>query len=279
MIFWIASYPKSGNTYIRSFLSAYYFSDSGQFDFDLLKNIKQFPNPEFFDGPIKTIEDAANNWIFSQRKIKERKKIKMLKTHNFLGAYKGQPFTTVDYTLGAIYVVRDPRNVITSVMNHFGLNVDKAFEFMTDIQKGTSFKIEDDFSTYTFLSDWSNHYKSWAHSKNFRKLIIKYEDLEENKYETFRDIVVFVNALLNRTERVDKKKLENAVKSTNFNVLKNLEKNKGFGEALYSEKDKKKRTFFNLGFNNRWKKLLREDIRENLESNFRSEMKELGYLD
>ena len=133
MIFWIASYPKSGNTYIRSFLSAYYFSDSGQFDFDLLKNIKQFPNPEFFDGPIKTIEDAANNWIFSQRKIKERKKIKMLKTHNFLGAYKGQPFTTVDYTLGAIYVVRDPRNVITSVMNHFGLNVDKAFEFMTDI--------------------------------------------------------------------------------------------------------------------------------------------------
>ncbi len=279
MIFWIASYPKSGNTYIRSFLSAYYFSDSGQFDFDLLKNIKQFPNPEFFDGPIKTIEDAANNWIFSQRKIKEKKKIKMLKTHNFLGAYKGQPFTTVDYTLGAIYVVRDPRNVITSVMNHFGLNIDKAFEFMTDIQKGTSFKIEDDFSTYTFLSDWSNHYKSWAHSKNFRKLIIKYEDLEVNKYETFRDIVVFVNALLNRTERVDKKKLENAVKSTNFNVLKNLEKNKGFGEALYSEKDKKKRTFFNLGFNNRWKKLLREDIRENLESNFRSEMKELGYLD
>ena len=243
MIFWIASYPKSGNTYIRSFLSAYYFSDSGQFDFDLLKNIKQFPNPEFFDGPIKTIEDAANNWIFSQRKIKERKKIKMLKTHNFLGAYKGQPFTTVDYTLGAIYVVRDPRNVITSVMNHFGLNVDKAFEFMTDIQKGTSFKIEDDFSTYTFLSDWSNHYKSWAHSKNFRKLIIKYEDLEENKYETFRDIVVFVNALLNRTERVDKKKLENAVKSTNFNVLKNLEKNKGFGEALYSEKDKRKEHF------------------------------------
>tara|TARA_B100001027_G_scaffold133046_1_gene92132 strand:+ start:370 stop:1209 length:840 start_codon:yes stop_codon:yes gene_type:complete len=279
MIFWIASYPKSGNTYIRSFLSAYYFSDSGQFDFELLRNIKQFPNPEFFDGPIKTIEDAANNWIFSQRKIKEKKKIKMLKTHNFLGAYKGQPFTTVDYTLGAIYVVRDPRNVITSVMNHFGLNIDKAFEFMTDIQKGTSFKIEDDFSTYTFLSDWSNHYKSWAHSKNFRKLIIKYEDLEVNKYETFRDIVVFVNALLNRTERVDKKKLENAVKSTNFNVLKNLEKNKGFGEALYSEKDKKKRTFFNLGFNNRWKKLLREDIRENLESNFRSEMKELGYLD
>ena len=279
MIFWIASYPKSGNTYIRSFLSAYYFSDSGQFDFELLRNIKQFPNPEFFDGPIKTIEDAANNWIFSQRKIKEKKKIKMLKTHNFLGAYKGQPFTTVDYTLGAIYVVRDPRNVITSVMNHFGLNVDKAFEFMTDIQKGTSFKIEDDFSTYTFLSNWSNHYKSWAHSKNFRKLIIKYEDLEVNKYETFRDIVVFVNALLNRTERVDKKKLENAVKSTNFNVLKNLEKNKGFGEALYSEKDKKKRTFFNLGFNNRWKKLLREDIRKNLESNFRSEMKELGYLD
>ena len=48
MIIWIASYPKSGNTYIRSFLSAYYFSKDGEFEFDLLKNIKQFQNTEFF---------------------------------------------------------------------------------------------------------------------------------------------------------------------------------------------------------------------------------------
>ena len=279
MIFWIASYPKSGNTYIRSFLSAYYFSKDGQFNFELLKNIKQFPTPEFFDSNINNIDDAANNWIFAQRKIKEMKKIKMLKTHNFLGSYKGKPFTTLDYSLGAIYVVRDPRNVITSLMNHFSLDVESALKFITDKEKGTSFKIEDDYSTYTFLSDWSNHYKSWANSKNFRKLIIKYEDLEQNKYETFRDIVVFVNAVLNRTERVDRERLDNSIKSTNFNVLKNLEKNEGFGEALYSEKEKKVKSFFNLGFNNRWKKLLNENVQKQIEQSFETEMKELGYLD
>ena len=74
MIIWIASYPKSGNTYIRSFLSAYYFSKDGEFDFNLLKNIKQFPNTEFFEGEISNLDDASNNWLQAQKRIKDRKK-------------------------------------------------------------------------------------------------------------------------------------------------------------------------------------------------------------
>jgi hypothetical protein len=70
MIIWIGSYPKSGNTYIRSFLSAYYFSKDGQFNFDLLKNIKQFPNTEFFDKPIENEAEASDNWLIAQKKIK-----------------------------------------------------------------------------------------------------------------------------------------------------------------------------------------------------------------
>ena len=129
-----------------------------------------------------------------------------------------------------------------------------------------------------FLSNWSSHYSSWCKSKNFRKLIIKYEDLESDKYETFRDIIVFTNTLLNRTERVDKKKLERAIETTNFSVLKNKEKNEGFDEALYNKEEKKNKVFFNMGFNNRWKKLLREDIRKKIEIEFSKEMKELGYI-
>ena len=83
MIIWIGSYPKSGNTYIRSFLSAYYFSEDGKFNFDLLKNIKQFPNAEFFDKPIKNEKDASDNWLIAQKKIREKRKFKFLKTHNF----------------------------------------------------------------------------------------------------------------------------------------------------------------------------------------------------
>ena len=68
MIIWIASYPKSGNTYIRSFVSAYYFTPEGRFDFDKLKNIKQFPNVEFFNFPIKNAEEASNSWLVAQKK-------------------------------------------------------------------------------------------------------------------------------------------------------------------------------------------------------------------
>ena len=75
MIIWIGSYPKSGNTYIRSFLSAYYFSEDGKFNFDLLKNIKQFPNAEFFDKPIKNESDASDNWLIAQKKNTGKKKI------------------------------------------------------------------------------------------------------------------------------------------------------------------------------------------------------------
>ena len=277
MIIWIASYPKSGNTYIRSLLSAYYFSKDGNFNFDLLKNIKQFPNTEFFNSNINSLDDASNNWLYAQKKIKEQNKIKFLKTHSCLGAYKGKPFTTVDYSLGGIYVVRDPRNVISSVMNHFSLNADEAYNFMTDIHRGTRSNIENDYSAYSYLSTWANHYKSWANSKNFRKIIIKYEELETNKYETFRDIIVFTNTLLNNSDGVDKIKLERAIETTNFNVLKNKEKNEGFKEALYSEDKGEKKVFFNMGFNNRWKKILREDIRKKLEDIFKNEMEDIGY--
>ena len=278
MIIWIASYPKSGNTYVRSFLSAYYFSEDGEFSFDLLKNIKQFPSDHFFERNLENVDEASKEWIPEQRKIKSNKKILFLKTHSCLGLYKKQPFTTSEFSLGGIYIVRDPRNVITSVMNHFELNIDDAFKFIKDNNKNTMDPNTADYRSWVLLSSWSNHYRSWIKSNNFRKLLVKYEDFEDEKYETFRDIVVFTNTLLNKTEKVNKKKLERAIETTNFNVLKNKEKSEGFDEALYSNEDMKKKVFFNLGFNNRWKKLLKEEIKEKIEIEFNKEMRELGYL-
>ena len=54
MIIWLASYPKSGNTYLRAFLSAYYFSQDGKFDFNQIEHIKQFPDKQFFNKKIET---------------------------------------------------------------------------------------------------------------------------------------------------------------------------------------------------------------------------------
>ena len=71
MIIWLASYPKSGNTWVRSFLSAYYYSLEGNFDFKLLKKIRQFPSSEFFNEKLTSVDEASENWIIAQKKIVE----------------------------------------------------------------------------------------------------------------------------------------------------------------------------------------------------------------
>ena len=276
MIIWIASYPKSGNTYIRSFLSAYYFSTDGEFNFGLLKNIKQFPDKYFFDRKIPNIESAIKNYLPAQKKISENGKVKFLKTHSLLGLYKGHPFTIPEYTLGAIYIVRDPRNLLTSLMNHYSLSEKEALEFMMDNNRDIH-DDDKDFSSYAYLSDWGKHYESWSKTNKYRKLIINYEDLKNNKLNIFRDVIIFVNTLLNRTERVDIKKLEKAIETTNFNVLKKKEIDEGFIESV-KDKEGNKITFFNKGFGNNWRKNKYKKSIKIIEQKFKKQMGELGYL-
>lgn len=276
MIIWISSYPKSGNTYLRSFLSAYYFSRDGEFNFELLNNINQFPEKTFFGKKINSIEEATKNYLIAQKQIYNNKKVKFLKTHSILGIFKGHPFTLPEYTLGALYIVRDPRNVLISLMNHYSLTEEKALEFIIDENRDIH-RDDNDYSSYAILSNWSKHYKSWSDAKKYRKLIIKYEELKVTKYETFRDIIVFTNTLLNLTERVDKKKLEKAIETTEFNILKQKESEYGFHEAAKDKKGNRK-TFFNKGFNNNWENLISENAVKKIEEKFYNEMKILGYL-
>ena len=82
MIIWLASYPKSGNTWLRALLSNYYFSNDGSFNFNLLKEIDSFPSPRYFKNyPDKFInpEDTSKYWIKEQEKINKQKKIFFLK--------------------------------------------------------------------------------------------------------------------------------------------------------------------------------------------------------
>ena len=167
MIIWIASYPKSGNTYIRSFLSAYFFTNTGNFDFKLLKNIEQFPDKQFFEGFINSKEEVSKLWVSTQKKIVSSKKVRFLKTHSAYGSYDNNPFTTPDITLGGIYIIRDPRNVAISLMNHFSLDQSGAIEMLIDENRGIK-SADNNFATYAFLSTWANHYKSWSNIKSFK---------------------------------------------------------------------------------------------------------------
>ena len=281
MIIWLASYPKSGNTYVRAFLSAYYFSKDGQFDFNQISNIRQFPDKEFLNQKTESVLEASKQWMPSQRKIIANKKIKFLKTHSCLGNYKGNTFTSNETSLGAIYIIRDPRNVFTSLKNHFSYDNEKALQMILDKKNVLMSK---GYESFSYIGSWASNYLSWLNYKNFRRLFIKYEDLLENKYETFRDIIVFSNTLMNRSEGVDKSKLQIAIETTNFDVLKNKEVKETFNSSdigfknwrnLHSEN---KNLFFNLGPENKWEKNLDKKIKEDIEINFNEEMKNLKYL-
>ncbi|AAZ21134.1 sulfotransferase domain-containing protein [Candidatus Pelagibacter communis] len=278
MIIWIASYPKSGNTYLRSFLASYYYSEDGNFNFDQLLKIHQFPNIKFSKFDPKTNEEASKNWMFNQNTFFSKNKLNLVKTHNCLYPYEGNNFTSKNQTLGAIYVVRDPRNLITSLTHHYVIGYKEAIEKMSDENSSLLEKSHDnDYSNFTYLSSWSNHYKSWKNNSEFKTLFIKYEDLRKNKIEIFKKIIFFINEVTGDNKKIDEQKFYNSIKTTSFSNLKNKELNEGFEESVYSKKTGKKINFFNLGFNNRWQKILPLEIKNQINEIFKKDLHELDY--
>ena len=162
-------------------------------------------------------------------------------------------------------------------MNHYSLSEKEALEFITDDNRDIH-QDSHDFASYSYLSSWSKHYKSWCKTKKYRKFLIKYEELKNNKYETFRDLIVFVNTLLNRTERVDKVKLVKAIETTEFSILKQKEEEEGFLESVEDKKGNKK-IFFNKGFESRWENLISSDTIHKIQKKFCVDMTSLGYLE
>ena len=284
MIIWLASYPKCGNTLVRSLLASYFFSKDGIFNFDLIKNIKQFPHAPLFESlgfDIKDEKELIKNYIKAQESFNQKNSIQFLKTHSYLFNIEGNNFTDLNNTLGAIYIVRDPRNVVTSLANFLDISIIKATNHLIQSQYIggilNSNKREDIMKTYT--GTWSSNFNSWKSFKSNRKyLLIKYEDLISNKEKNFKKILKFIYKLKNINFEIDETKFENVIQSTSFENMKNLEKEEGFEEARISIETKEKIPFFNLGPKNEWKKLLDLKIVKKIEKAFKKEMKELEYL-
>ena len=279
MIIWLASYPKSGNTLMRSFLSSYFFSNDGTFNFELLKNIKQYPNGDLFKQLGVNINDPneiAKSHIRVQEFInKDKKSFKFLKTHSSFVKMNGFSFTDLANTLGVIHIVRDPRDVVVSFAHHNNQSIEKTTEMINkDFALGANPK--DKMPVY--MGSWSRNYNSWKVFNNKRKyLLIKFEDLIQDKEENFKKILNFIKALTKSNFEINDKKIRKILQEIEFDKLKKLEEKEGFNEAKTDEKGKNI-PFFREGKSNNWKKTLDSTIKTSIEAACQKEMEELKYL-
>ena len=279
MIFWIASYPKSGNTWLRALLSSYFYSEDGVFNQNLLKNIAQFPERRYFsefDYDAKIVTDTSKFWIKAQEKINLNNKLNIFKTHNILGSINNNNFTNKKNTVGAIYIVRDPRNVLTSLQNHYELSKDEALEFMLSEKKYIhDYHVKNDFSDFQFISSWEKNYNSWINQKIFPVRLIRYEDLLADTFNQFNKITDYLKKNLNL--KLDTSLIENSIMNCDFKKLTDYENKHGFVEASKDKNGNVKKFFF-LGPQNKWEEILDNKTRSSIEKSFKDEMQELKYL-
>ena len=136
----------------------------------------------------------------------------------------GYKFTDLNNCLGAIYIVRDPRDVAKSYSNHYQTSLDDAIKDMKNFKISGGIKNSKGRKgeTIVHVGSWSSHYISWKEFKKVdRYLIIKYEDLLEETEKTFLKILTFICKITKTKLDLDKNKLKNVLKTTAFSKLQN----------------------------------------------------------
>ena len=241
MIVWLASYPKSGNTWLRTIISQLLYKNlDNNKVFEQSRKIRLYPSKIDFmdlDDDFKLLvypfekrklifDKTVINWKKSQSELNLNKGVKILKTHNMLCKLKIKnnfySFTDLDNTLGVIHIVRDPRNIFTSLINHFSFKDDeKALKFI--FNENQTIGIEEN-TIPQLLSSWKNHYNSW---KRFPRnnILIKYENLILDPKKEILRLIQYLDQVFEFS--FSDSELEQILYNSSFKNLKNLEE-KGF---------------------------------------------------
>ena len=134
---------------------------------------------------------------------------------------------------------------------------------------------KNDFSGFQFLGSWSDHYKSWTQNKDFKTLLVKYEDLEKDCYLTSRKLIEFILLLKGQKKMVDENKLFKSIETTKFDILRKKEIASGFDESIII--NDKKKSFFFQGPENKWQKNLPKEILFKAEREFKDDLNYFNY--
>jgi len=277
-IIFIASYPKSGNTWLRSIISSLVYNPEGRFTFNDLKkvslfsqfsNFKNLDNHQYHTDGNLNYNWVSDNWIKAQKKINTiKKEVVFFKTHSVRGVVNKNFFTDESVCLGFVYIIRDPRDVVVSLSKHMGIDINMALkEMLSNTRRMTSFN-----KVNELVSTWKNNVDSWMQFRNVPRLVLKYEDMINDIDTSIFQIAEFLNNIGNLNLKMNDDFLKSIKISTSFKKLQLLEKNQKFDEATPHSR------FFRKGISGGWKKNLTNKQTKEIEDKLSIPMKHLAYL-
>ncbi len=274
--YWLASYPKSGNTWLRLFLASLARGgipiDINNKQFDTQVGALRLPFDQFLD--IESTDLTVSEIIsYLPRKYEieaaSANKPLLRKVHDaYLITPKGEPLFPPAITLGVVYLVRDPRDVAVSFAHHLGKSIDQTITMMADPQAMlSSEKKRQNRQLPQCLHSWSSHVKSWLDAPGIRRLVLRYEDMVAHPVGCFGDAARFLG-MESLPSMVDA-----AVEAVRFEKLSAAEDANGFRERPNTVTK-----FFRRGLAGGWRDTLTSEQSARIENDHGPVMRRLSYL-
>jgi hypothetical protein len=287
--FWLASYPKSGNTWFRMLLNALALKDGESFDINALRRRDgiasgraPFDHLTLVESGLLTFEEADRlrpafyraqaheNWD-EDEDDDSLSGVRFVKVHDaYTRLPDGEPLLGGrEAAEGAIVIVRDPRDLAASVANHNGVSIDRAIAQIGNakaaLASGTK---QQDLQLRHSLLDWSSHVASWLDQPDLPVHWMRYEDMRRDPVRHFAEALAFAGLTLPEAE------LARAVATADFDALRSQEAEKGFVEAAGKTNP---RPFFRRGRAGGWRDELSAEQVARIEAKHADMMRRLGY--
>ena len=270
-IIWLASYPKSGNTWMRAFLHNLLRNPDKPADINALNRFCLGEDQAMYYNQIdpRPCSEMTPDEIAELRPKVHRLLTEafpdsvFVKTHNYLGESNGVPLVTMEDTAGAFYILRNPLDVTISHAGHYGTTIDEAIEAMAMPSLGT---MTTDVAVRQVFNTWSVHVKSWTQNPSPGLHVMRYEDMLDNPLKSFGRAVKFLGL------KSPRERLRKAIANASFKVLREQEQEHGFEERS------KHVRFFRSGKANQWREVLSPDQITTIVSHHREQMERFGYV-
>lgn len=274
-IVWLASYPKSGNTWVRTFLTNYIRGSNEPADINDLDGGPIASSRGLFDRLVGveasdlTPDEIGRYRCAAYRRLaSESDRTLFLKVHD---AYRRSadtaPLFPPDVTRLAIYIMRNPLDVAVSLAHHQGISVDCAVSRLcTDTSLSAKpGRLSDQLEQ--MLRTWSGHVGSWVDEPGLPVHVVRYEDMIVEPQQTFAAMVRACG--LSVDDRLDR-----AIAFSRFDALRAQEQEKGFVERPSSTE-----TFFREGRAGGWRRALTLSHIRQLVEHQGGTMRRYGYIE